>query len=254
MNAQVMKAAFPKVEQVFPSSDLLPENLLRFYVRFSTSMQRGWAEENIVLLGPDGRPAPDVLYRPPVELWDRSLRHLTILLDPGRLKRGVGPNRELGSPLKTGHEYTLVINSGMIGGTGHALREGFCKRFLVTEPVREAVAIEDWKVVLPDTRSHQPLALFFPKPLDWGMLWNGIIIESDGDQQIAGRISIDQEERRWSFTPTSPWTPGAYVVRIKPNLEDICGNNLLGAFDKSLNSAAYPASETPNSSLPFQLV
>ena len=91
-----------EVKHVFPSSDSLPENLLRFYVCFSNPMQRGRAEEHIRLLGPDGQPAPDVLYRPPVELWDRSMRHLTILLDPGRLKRGVGPNRELGPPLKGG--------------------------------------------------------------------------------------------------------------------------------------------------------
>ena len=78
-----------EVKNVFPSADSLPENLLRFYACFSNSMQHGRAEEQIRLLGPDGKPAPDVLYRPPVELWDRSMRHLTILLDPGRLKRGV---------------------------------------------------------------------------------------------------------------------------------------------------------------------
>jgi hypothetical protein len=59
-----------KVKHFFPSSDSLPENLLRFYVCFSNPMQRGRAAEHISLLGPDGRPAPDVLYRPPVELWD----------------------------------------------------------------------------------------------------------------------------------------------------------------------------------------
>ena len=96
-----------EVKHIFPSSDSLPENLLRFYVCFSHSMQRGRAEAEISLLGPDGKPAADVLYRAPVELWDRSMRCLTILLDPGRLKRGVGPNRELGPPLKVGQEYTL---------------------------------------------------------------------------------------------------------------------------------------------------
>jgi hypothetical protein len=31
----------PEVSQVFPSSNVLPENLLRFWVRFSRPMQRG---------------------------------------------------------------------------------------------------------------------------------------------------------------------------------------------------------------------
>src|SRR5271166_5771279 len=119
-----MSAAPAHVQHVFPSSNSLPENLLRFYICFSNSMQRGRAEQHIRLLGPDGRPVPDTLYRPPVELWDRSMRHLTILLDPGRLKRGVGPNRELGPPLKPGLEYALAVGP---------LREAFYKSFRVTE-------------------------------------------------------------------------------------------------------------------------
>ena len=41
-----------RVTDIFPSADVLPENLLRFYVCFSNSMQRGKAEEQITLLGP----------------------------------------------------------------------------------------------------------------------------------------------------------------------------------------------------------
>jgi len=78
--------ALTTVTHVFPSCDLLPENLLRFYVCFSDSMQRGRALDEISLFDSDGRPVEDVLYRPPVELWDRTMRHLTVLLDPGRLK------------------------------------------------------------------------------------------------------------------------------------------------------------------------
>src|SRR5215469_1290949 len=127
-------AARARVTQVFPSSAELPENLLRFYVRFSRPMQRGRAEEQIRLLSSDGQPAADVLYRPPVELWDASMRYLTILLDPGRLKRGVGPNRELGPPLKAGLGYMLVIGSGMIDASGQSLGKSFCKGFRAAAP------------------------------------------------------------------------------------------------------------------------
>jgi hypothetical protein len=77
--------AEPEVSQIFPSADVLPENLLRFHVRFSNPMQRGRAADHIELLGPDGHPAPDVLYRAPIELRDTSMIWLAILLDPGRL-------------------------------------------------------------------------------------------------------------------------------------------------------------------------
>lgn len=138
-----------EVKHIFPSSDYLPENLLRLYVFFSNSMQRGRVEAEISLLGPSGEPAPDVLYRAPVELWDMSVQCLTILLDPGRLKRGVGPNRELGPPLKFGQLYTLVVGEGMTDLFGRQLPGTVYKRFRVTDAVREPIAVEQWKFVPP---------------------------------------------------------------------------------------------------------
>jgi hypothetical protein len=209
-------------------------------------------EENIRLLGPDGQPAPDVLYRPPVELWDRSMRHLTILLDPGRLKRGVGPNRELGPPLRAGCKYTLAIGSGMVDLSGRSLREGFSKPFRVAEAVRERIAVKQWKTVLPTTESCEPLALTFPKPLDWALLWRAIDITSKGGQQIDGRIAIDQGETRWSFTPISPWAAGSYFVLTASSLEDVCGNSILEAFDRPFRAANDLVREAARS-IPFHL-
>ena len=242
-----------EVTQVFPSSGPLPENLLRFYVCFSNSMQRGRAEEQIKLLGPDGKPAPDTLYRPPVELWDRSMRHLTILLDPGRLKRGIGPNRELGPPLKAGQEYVLAIGRGMLDLSGRPLRESIYKSFHVTEAVRERVMVEQWRILGPATNSREPLVLIFPKPLDWALLWHTIDVASQRGKSIDGQIAIDRGERRWSFTPTSPWTAGSYSLRIASGLEDVSGNSLLGTFDRDLRSARDPVCEAANHSIPFHL-
>ena len=242
-----------QVKHVFPSSDSLPENLLRLYVCFSNPMQRGRSEQQIALLGPDGRPALDTLYRPPVELWEKSMRLLTILLDPGRLKRGAGPNRELGPPLKAGEKYTLAIGSGMIDFSGRCLSESFYKSFHVTEAVREPIAVEQWKILPPLRKGYQPLVLIFPKPLDWALLWRTITIASEDGRPIDGGIAIDQGERRWSFTPTSPWTAGSYYVRIASSLEDVCGNSLLAAFDRRLRSASNLVYEVANRSLTFHL-
>jgi hypothetical protein len=238
-----MSSACTEVTEVFPSDDSLPENLLRFYVCFSSPMQRGHARNHIALIGPDGRPASDVLYRPPGELWDRSMTQLTILLDPGRIKRGVGPNRALGPPLKAGCPYTLAIGSGMVDSWGRPLRSRFYKSFLVTEAVREPIGIQHWKVLPPAPGGRQPLELMFPKPLDWALLGSSIKIALKEGPRVEGDIRIDQGERRWSFTPRSRWTPGSYRIRMAPCLEDICGNNLLGAFDRPLRSAADLACE-----------
>ena len=246
-------AVLTEVTHVLPSSDMLPENLLRFYVCFSNSMQRGQAEEQIRIFGTDGQPVPDVLYRPPVELWNRSMRLLTILLDPGRLKRGVGPNRELGPPLKAGQEYTLSIGAGMVDLSGRPLRESFHKRFRVTEAVREPIAVEKWKILPPATNTQQPLVLKLPNPLDWALLSHTITVAEEGGRPRNGRIAIDQGEKRWSFTPTSPWAAGSYHVCIASGIEDVCGNGLLAAFDRPLRDGSNLAIEVTNCSIPFRL-
>jgi hypothetical protein len=246
-------ALLTEVERIFPSSDCLPENLLRFYVVFSNSMQRGRAEAEIVLLGPDGEPAPDTLYRAPVELWDRSMRCLTILLDPGRLKRGVGPNRELGPPLRAGQVYTLVVGAGMLDSSGCRLGKTFYKHFRVTEAVREHIAVEQWKIVPPVTKSRQPLVLMFPRALDWALIAHTITIASSDGQLIDGRVVIDQCERRLSFTPTSSWAAGSYHVRVASSLEDVCGNSVVAAFEKPLRSASDLPYEAPVLSIGFHL-
>jgi hypothetical protein len=227
-----------EVTHVFPSSGILPENLLRFYVCFSNSMQRGRALEEILLLDPDGQPVADALYRPPLELWDRAMRCLTVLLDPGRLKRWVGPNIKLGPPLKVGQQYTLEIGSGMVDGHGQPLGTSFRKHFQVSDPIREQIATENWKVLAPATGSREALALTFPYHLDWALLLRTITIRSQDGVAINGQIVIDQSERRWIFTPNSPWIPGAYHICVGSDLEDVCGNDIAGPFDRPLGKDA----------------
>jgi hypothetical protein len=246
--------ALTEVTHIFPSGDLLPENLLRFYVCFSRPMLRGRALEEISLRDSDGQPVPDALYRPPVELWDRSMRHLTVLLDPGRLKRWVGPNVALGPPLKVGQEYTLEIASGMIDLHGRPLRAAFRKHFRVGNAVREGISVEDWRILPPMTHSREPLVLMFASPLDWALLLQTITIESADGSVIDGQVLVHQCERRWCFTPSSPWIPGVYHLHVASSLEDVCGNSIAGAFDRPLCKDTHPAPEMNGSTLAFQLI
>jgi hypothetical protein len=246
------QSALPtEVTHIFPSSDCLPENLLRFHVCFSNPMQRGRVRSEISLLGSDGKPVPDVLYRAPVELWDRSMRHLTILLDPGRLKRGLGPNRELGPPLETGQVHTLAVGVGMTDSAGGQLPEVVYKRFRVTDAMRQPIVVERWKIVPPVAHSRQPLVLMFPRPLDWALLSHTITVASACEQSIDGQIDIDQCERRWSFIPTSPWIAGSYHVRVASCLEDVCGNSIISAFDRPLRSGSDLVYEEADRLIPF---
>jgi hypothetical protein len=234
--AELRDFALTEVTRVFPSSDFLPENLLRFYVCFSNSMQRGKALEEISILDSEGRPVADALYRPPLELWDKSMRRLTVLLDPGRLKRWVGPNLELGPPLKAGHEYTLEVGSGMTDMIGRRLSGSFRKHFIVCDPIRDRISLSSWNVVRPVTGTRDALVIMFPSPLDWALLFHTITIESANGTVIDGRIVVDECERQWRFIPMSLWSAGIYQIRVGSGLEDVCGNSPTGAFDRALQS------------------
>lgn len=243
-----------EVTHVFPSCEQLPENLLRFYVCFSNSMQRGRALEEISLLDSYGQPVADALYRAPVELWDRTMRCLTVLLDPGRLKRWVGPNVALGPPLKAGQKYTLQIGSGMIDLYGRPIGKTFRKHFVVGDSVREPIAVESWNAMFPASGSREALVLRFANPLDWAVLLRSITIVFADGSVIDGRVAIDQSERRWSFTPSSPWNAGVYQVHVDCGLEDVCGNRITSAFDRPLRKYPNAEPETNSSSLTFELL
>ncbi|MCP3727681.1 hypothetical protein M3I53_31935 [Paraburkholderia sp. CNPSo 3272] len=241
------------VTGAFPSADVLPENLLRFYVCFSSPMRRGCAESQISLIGPDGRPAHDVLYRPALELWDRSMRCLTVLLDPGRLKRWVGPNRELGPPLTMGQRYALAVGSAMVDSSGRPLQQHFSKPFVVAQAVRESVEVAHWTVLPPAANTDQPLEIMFPRPLDWALLRRAITVVGDDELPVRGRAAIAQGERRWTFTPASPWTATRPAIRVAPDLEDVCGNNLFEAFDGPLRAHRESSVERTNRTIRFEL-
>jgi hypothetical protein len=240
----------PRVLTVHPSGDEVPENVLRFYVTFSESMQRGHAHTQISVLGRDGSAEPDVLYRAPVELWTRDMSCLTVLLDPGRLKRQVGPNRQLGPPLKAGRGYALAIGTGMIDKFGHSLVETHGHHFRATEAVRQPIDLADWFLQTPTACSRQPLLLDFPRQLDWSMLGGSIRIEMAYGTTPSGHPEVSRAERQWMFIPDAPWSPGNYRVVVAPWLEDICGNDLMGRFDRDLRRDEAPSPAGP-AQIPF---
>jgi hypothetical protein len=88
--------ASTRVLNVYPSTDLLPDNQLKFYLHFSASMSRGEAWRRIHLLDQDGKAVELPFLEVDQELWDREYRRLTVLFDPGRIKRGLLPLEEVG--------------------------------------------------------------------------------------------------------------------------------------------------------------
>ena len=181
------------------------------------------------------------------------MQSLTVLLDPGRLKRWVGPNVALGPPLKAGQRYTLEIGSGMTDMYGRLLHEPCRKHFIVGDPVRECISIDRWTILPPAKGSREALALSFPAPLDWALLFHTITIRSTDGSIIEGQVGVDQSETLWRFIPASPWTEGEYHIRVGSSLEDVCGNTITGAFDRSLRKGPNLVAEGEAASMTFRL-
>ena len=126
------------VSQIYPTSDELPANQLKFYLYFSAPMSFGDAYRHIRLLDEDGREVQRAFLQTAHELWDADRQRFTLILDPGRIKRGLRSNVEDGAPLRAGHRYRLAIDADWRDGEGLVLREPYEKPFRVVDADRIA--------------------------------------------------------------------------------------------------------------------
>src|SRR6185295_14769842 len=186
-----------RIVAVFPSRDVLPENLLKFYLHFSGPMSRREAYQRVRLLDGSGKPVELPFLEIGEELWDRPATRLTLLFDPGRIKRGLKPREDSGPALEEGKSYTLVVDAAWPDAEGRPLKEGFRKAFRVVAPDEKQPDPGAWKIAAPKAGSTEPLTVTFEKPLDEAMLHRSLGVRDGGDREIQGRIEIDQQESRW---------------------------------------------------------
>ncbi len=233
----------PRVVAIYPSSERLPENLLRFYVQFSMPMSRERAQAHIRLIGPDG-PVEVPFVAPDHELWNQGRDRLTLVLDPGRLKRGVGPNLERGPVLTNGETFRLEVTAGWPDGSGREMAESFTKTFRVGAADRTRPLPADWEIYAPDGPSA-PIEIRFPAPLDHAMLSSAFRVETDRGRYVGGRVEIGDDERRWQFYPEGPWPSDGLRVIVDERLEDPSGNRVDRLFDEALGSSVGAAAVGP---------
>lgn len=241
------------VTHVYPTADVLPENLLKFYVHFSAPMSRGHIYDYIRLLDADGKQVELPFLEIDEELWDDSMTRLTIFVDPGRIKRGVLPLEDVGPALETGKRYSLVIDSTWKDGAGKPLKESFKKPFLVGAPDREPPDPSRWNVQLPASGSQNPLVVLFPEPMDNALTQRVIHVTDASGKTLAGQIELTDQERRWSFQPVGPWKRGQHQLVVQTTIEDLAGNNIGKPFDVDLFEGVQRRLTTSTVKLPLPI-
>jgi hypothetical protein len=244
-------APMAHVEQVFPSGDEWPSNLLRLYVQFSAPMSRGEAGTHLRVLDANGKPL-DNIFLPGEELWDPDHRRLTLTFDPGRIKRGLTSNTSMGAPIAEGARYTLVVDREWLDARGAPMTAGFRKAFRGGPSVRVPPDPKTWRVTPAAAGSTTPVTLTFPCPMNVALLQRMIQVAGDRGA-VAGAVAIDQHETVWRFTPERPWTAGAYRLVVDIGIEDVAGNRPGLLFD--VESVDPPAAGTSKGtvSIPFHI-
>lgn len=214
------------VERVYPSGDEIPANQLKFYIHFSEPMRVGEAWKHVRLLDENQRPVELAFLEMEPELWDAEGRRLTVLFDPGRIKRGVLPRDEVGGALVEGRRYTLVADAAWPSRNGDGLRTTFRKTFRVVAEDRTPIKTAAWQVVNPHANTREPLIIEFGEPLDAALAARLITVPGTD-----GEIALGPAERSWRITPAEPWKAGPHEIEVDTALEDLAGNRLDRPFD-----------------------
>lgn len=241
------------VRQIYPSTDVVPENLLKFYLHFSAPMRRGNIYEYIHLRDSNGKNVELPFLEIDEELWDTTMTRLTLFIDPGRIKRGVLPLEEIGPSLEAGKSYTLVIDRAWKDGDGNSLKEDFQKSFRVVASDREPPDPARWRLTLPAPGTLAALKINFIEPMDHALAQRVLTVVSESGQRIEGTVTLTEQERVWTFTPDKAWQHGKYTLNIQTTLEDLAGNNIGKPFEVDLFTGIDRHIRTPVVRLPFEI-
>jgi len=238
------------ITHIYPSAAELPENVLRFYVEFNRPMPRGNVYKFVQVLDEKGKPDPLPFVELDNELWNTDQTRLTLLIDPGRIKKEVRPRIDLGPVFRQGKKYTLVVSGKWPTLDGGTLGKDLTKPITIAPPVADGIEPKSWKLSVPDAESA-PLRVSFARTLDRVLLTRSLTVIGPDGEPVAGAAEPADSESAWKFEPARRWTPGNYVLRVNSSLEDVCGNAVGRPFEVDLSRPQRKETKATHVDLPF---
>src|SRR5580658_8347515 len=143
-----------------PEAETIPANTLRMYFTFDRAARGLIHQSEVKLVGPDGSEIKDAFMNFGQELWSPDGKRLTVLFDPGKVKRDVEAKGEAISPLEQGKSYQIRLGD-------------YVHSFRVSPPVREKLDPNQWKVIGPSQGSRE-LEIKFDRVMDAALLLDQI--------------------------------------------------------------------------------
>ncbi len=231
----------PKITAVIPNLEIVPANLLRFYVFFSAPMGLENPYEFITIEDSDGNVLVDPFVIIPEGLWNIDRTRLTLLLHPGRVKQGVGPNMTEGDILLAGNDYTLKIDARWKGASGESLKESFSREINATNPLRKAINVNLWALRAINQNNIGVLTIVTDHPLDQPLAKRMLYIMNKEGKILPSQVEFTSAEEikvLWRSDGSNE-----LELHIDHRLEDVCGNTPVYAFDLEDGSRNEPSGE-----------
>jgi hypothetical protein len=197
-----------------PSAPVLPANTLRFYFTFDRPARSEVHQQDIQLLDSGDRPLVDVFMDFGQELWSPDGKRLTVLFDPGKVKRGVeAPGSQL-TPLTAGQTYTIALGN-------------FRNVFRVGQPVRTRVDPRLWAV----TSNSRNVSVRFDRVMDAALVEDQLGIEDESRRPVPCVVRVIDGGNAATCKFARPLKKGRYVMTVGERIEDVAGNRMNEALD-----------------------
>ena len=217
--------------RISPQANVLPANTLRFYIYFPRSGEAHFDRGRLWLLNEEEQVVRAPFLVLPQELWSADGRRLTVLMEPGRIKRGLGADPSHEPALVVGRTYSLVVTA--LGQTAR-------KTFRISDPVLAAVDETRWRLVSPTVGSLDPAVVHFDRVMDAGGCEDEIRALTPSGEIVQTRVSLASDGTAVRLFPSHPWRAGEHRLAVSERLEDVCGNRLGEALDHDLGAGGPP--------------
>lgn len=224
------------ITRVYPLSEKLPANILKMYIYFSAPMSRRQSKKYIKIVNNRGEAVPGVFLPIKEELWNYNRTRLTLFFDPGRIKRGLRPHQEKGTPLQPYQKYRLVIDKNWKDAHGKILKAGIVKGFQTLPEDRKQPQPSQWQIKTPNLGTQRALTIQTGQTLDHALVQRYLQIKNSQGQAVEGTFSLTRHDQQIDFVPRKAWQPGKHTLWVDARLEDLAGNNIRQLFDVDMQA------------------
>jgi hypothetical protein len=224
--------AFSEISiRISPKATMLPANTLRFYIHFPRPAEAHFDRDQLWLLNEQEQVVRDPFLVLSQELWSVDGCRLTVLMEPGRIKRGLGTDAAHEPALVVGRTYSLVITA-----LGQTVRH----TFRASVPILEAIKESRWHIVSPNAESVDPAVLHFDRVMDAALCEDEIEVVTLSGEAVQTRVTLAPDGTAAQLVPSAPWRAGGHCLVMSERLEDVCGNRLGEALDHALGEDDRP--------------